>query len=309
MHFFERPSLNESEGSIEKREPRFKNLSPEDRGLYKILLGFHRRFARESAFPKEVSKRHEHIWNELMLNVFSLPELPLDSYMVSKEKAEEYRGRFKLVPVFASSSESYSPKATYGHRGGITRDSFSKRQIALDAPIGFRLLLKLDAPRTAVSELEEIGASIFGTEAPEPVESEWEPVAVLGCVPDFGKNMLLVDQLQGGDTMGTTTTPEVREIVRKARNAFAESPEYALYEIARDVARRSGFAGIGLRLPDSNEWPAVRLKVMQDEPTIYGKVIAVRKAEAAKSAFSEANTPQSAHMADYFIETFATEAS
>jgi hypothetical protein len=307
MHFFERPSLNESEGAIEKREPRFKDLPPEDRALYRKLLGFHRRFARDSAFSKEESKGHERVWNELMFNIFSLPELPLDSHMVNKEKAEEYRGRFKLVPVFASSSESYSPKTNYGARGSVTSDPFSKRKIALDAPIGFRLLLKLDAPRRAVSELEEIGAGIFGTEAPEPVESEWEPVAVLGCVPDFGKNMLLIDQLQGGDTMGTTTTPEVREIVRQARNAFAESPEYALYEIARDVARRSGFAGVGLRLPDSNEWPAVRLKVMGGKTTVYDRVIEVRKAEAAKSAFSEANTPQSARMADYFIETFAPE--
>ena len=305
MHFFERPALNESEGSIEKREPRFKTLSSEDRHLYKILLGFHRRFARASVCTKEVSKRHEKVWNELMLNVFALPEIPLEKYAVNKAKYEEYRGRFKIVPVFASSSESHSPKTKYGARGSITSDPFSKRQIALDPPIGFRLLLKLDAPRTAVSELEELGASIFDTEPPEPVESEWEPVAVLGCAPDFEKNMLLVDQLQGGDTMGTTTTEEVREIVRKARNVFAESPEYMLYEVARDVARRSGFSGTGLREPGANEWPAVRLKVMQEESTVYGKVIAARKAEAAKSAFSEANTPQSARMADYFIEMFA----
>lgn len=153
-----------------------------------------------------------------------LAEAPFAQHLQKPDTFHTSRERFKIRPLIGRNPFGYTSAYSYGQRGSF--DAVDTQHY-LDSPFAYALEYLTNA-------------------------GQWEIIGLTSFFPDFEKNEMRVDQIQGGPTKKTDATPEGR----RARLKFDVAPNVPL-EVARLLAQRVGMKRFGILKRQFNAYPEV----------------------------------------------------
>lgn len=258
-HPYEGKPRSEEEREQQEFEERFANLSKDEQRVYKSALEC-RAFLEEHRElwkgPKNLYRSkdevvqalesHDKRWSRFALSMLEGAHAQLTEYAGNPASFAAIAERFAIDSFISTASTAHMTGRRYGERSSYLIDPVSKDGIYFDAPFGYAVRYRRD-------------------------DGEWETVSVLSFIPDFQKNILYVDQVQGGNTARGRSSEEAR----KARYKFERPPlvtlETVVYGIVRELARRTCMQEIALRKGKHNRWFAVNEKA-KNAATVYERI-------------------------------------
>lgn len=205
-------------------------LSAGDQALYREAKRFREKFVSPEG------------WEAFMMAFLKKKDTALAQFAHSPESFDA--SRYKLSPLIAEKPEPYDPDQPYEFRTSMATERETKRDIYIDAALAFAILYKRD-------------------------DGEWETISRIAFVPDLEKNVLLVDQIQGGDAeeIEKGGTKEAK----RSRMKFKTQPEEILFDLAKELVVETGMKGIGLRKAKKVLWQGIKKAVLEGKTTLYHK--------------------------------------
>ncbi len=262
-HFMEKKPRSEEEREQLEFEQRFSKLPKAEQDTYfQGMLG--RMWLDEFAHLREgklgrlanrdlavkALETADKRWSRFALSMLEAIHTPLKRYAGNPESFEKLKDRFALVPLISHVGTAHKSELPYGRRSSYETESVSKDSIAMDSPFGY-----------VVRYLNS--------------KDKWEVISVLTFVPDFENGVLYVDQVQGGNTSRGRASEDGRDAHYKFEKPPLETLETALYDVARDLARRYGMKEVALRKGEHNWWVAVKDKA-EKTATVYERIALLR---------------------------------
>ncbi len=191
--------------------------------------------------PSSEKGKENALWREFAREVAAPTSKSLEEY--AQNPATFPKERYALRGLISADKQSHDPNGTYSSRGSYSLEPDSDNRLFIDAPFAYSL-----------QYLRDDGA--------------WETITVASFVPDLEKKVILIDQLQGGDTQRGRVTNEAR----RARMKFKEQPEQILFDAVEDLGQRTSMRGIGLRKSETIKWMTVQNARKEGKVTVYDKV-------------------------------------
>jgi hypothetical protein len=225
-----------------------KKLPKEDQEAYRNVLRLRKQHEPIVALPGSEQARKNKLWRDFAVAFYAGQDVDFTRFAENPETFDA--SKFRMKAVVAGTARIHDPEIGYVQRGSFEPNLFAKNSLYIDAPFAY-----------ALSYLRE----------PEQgeTEPEWETIGVVSFTPDLEKRVLVIDQIQGGDTERKRASKKARRV----RMKFAgQEPAYMLLSLVEELARKTGMRGIALRKAEHSKWDTVRRARAGGKKTLYDKL-------------------------------------